>query len=174
MKKTFQKAIIGIMTSAIILTTAPQTFLPAQALTVKAAQIKLNTKKLCLKKGDTKKLQLKNASGRIKWSSGKKSITSVSAKGMVKAKKAGKTTITATYQNKKYKCTVTVKSSSSSKNTKNTGGSTGNGSTSTVYWTPGGSVYHISRNCPSLSRSKTVYSGTRSDSGKSRACRICS
>lgn len=43
-----------------------------------------------------------------------------------------------------------------------------------VYWTPGGSVYHKSRNCPTLKRSKTVYSGSIAKSGKPRACKVCS
>lgn len=161
------------MASAILITCAPQTFQTGSILTANAAQIHLSAKKISLPKGKTKKLKLKNASGKIKWSSSKKSIATVSAKGLVKAKKAGKTVITATYRNKKYKCSVTVPGSSSEKNT---GGSSQGGSsyTSTVYWTPGGSVYHVSRSCPTLSRSKTVYSGSRSDSGKSRACRVCS
>lgn len=47
-------------------------------------------------------------------------------------------------------------------------------SSGTVYWVPSGSVYHNSKNCPSLSRSRTIYSGTIQESGKSRACKVCS
>ena len=47
-------------------------------------------------------------------------------------------------------------------------------SSGTVYWVPNGSVYHKSKNCPSLKRSKTIYSGTVAESGKSRACKVCS
>lgn len=43
----------------------------------------------------------------------------------------------------------------------------------TVYWTPSGEVYHYSRNCRTLSRSRTVYSGTISQSNKSRGCLVC-
>lgn len=43
----------------------------------------------------------------------------------------------------------------------------------TVYWTPNGKVYHLSRSCSTLSKSRTVYSGTISESGKSRACYVC-
>ena len=64
---------------------------------------------------------------------------------------------------------------------KNTSGSwensSGNGKTSsvggTVYWTPGGSVYHKRTSCPSLARSKTIYSGSVAESGKSRGCKNC-
>ena len=48
--------------------------------------------------------------------------------------------------------------------------STGGG---TVYWTPSGSVYHYSRYCSTLSRSRTIYSGSISSSGKSRGCSVC-
>ena len=47
-------------------------------------------------------------------------------------------------------------------------------SSGTVYWVPNGSVYHKSKNCATLKRSKTIYSGTIAESGKSRACKVCS
>ncbi len=46
----------------------------------------------------------------------------------------------------------------------------------TVYWVPGGSVWHTRRDCPSLSRSREVLSGTEREaigSGKDRACKRC-
>ena len=43
----------------------------------------------------------------------------------------------------------------------------------TVYWVPNGKVYHSTPNCSTLSRSKTIYSGTISESGKSRGCKRC-
>ncbi len=43
----------------------------------------------------------------------------------------------------------------------------------TVYWTPGGSVYHSSKSCPSLAKSENVKSGTVKESGKSRLCKKC-
>ena len=43
----------------------------------------------------------------------------------------------------------------------------------TVYWTPNGEVYHSTSGCPSLSRSKTVLSGSIAESGKSRPCKNC-
>ena len=46
----------------------------------------------------------------MKWKTSKKSVATVSSKGVVTAKKAGKATITCTLKNgKKYTCTVTVK-----------------------------------------------------------------
>lgn len=46
--------------------------------------------------------------------------------------------------------------------------------TATVYWVANGGVYHISEDCPTLKRSKKIYSGTVYQSGKSRACKVCS
>ena len=42
-----------------------------------------------------------------------------------------------------------------------------------VYWVPNGEVYHSTSNCPSLGRSKTIYSGTIEESGKGRRCKNC-
>lgn len=60
--------------------------------------------------------------------------------------------------------TVTY-SSNTSNSQQNTGG--------TVYWTPNGEVYHSTKDCPSLGRSKTILSGSISESGKSRPCKNC-
>lgn len=46
----------------------------------------------------------------------------------------------------------------------------------TVYWTPNGSVWHITKECSSLSRSKNIVSGSESDAiaaGKERVCKRC-
>lgn len=43
----------------------------------------------------------------------------------------------------------------------------------TVYWTPNGEVYHSTADCPSLGRSKTIFNGSVSESGKSRPCKVC-
>ena len=57
---------------------------------------------------------------------------------------------------------TTTYSSDTSDSQQNTGG--------TVYWTPNGEVYHSTKDCPSLGRSKTILSGSISESGKSRPC----
>lgn len=48
--------------------------------------------------------------------------------------------------------------------------STGGG---TVYWTPNGKSYHTTDGCLTLSRSKTILSGTQAESGKSDPCDRC-
>lgn len=43
----------------------------------------------------------------------------------------------------------------------------------TVYWVSRGEVYHYSRNCSALSRSTNIQSGSITQSGKPRACKLC-
>ena len=81
---------------------------PAVSQAAKKKTPKLNKSKLTLTVGKTAKLKVKNTKKKIKWSSSKKSVATVTKKGKVKAKKAGKTTITAKVGKKKLKCKVTV------------------------------------------------------------------
>lgn len=48
-----------------------------------------------------------------------------------------------------------------------------NAGAGTVYWVSGGKVYHTTPNCTTLKRSSNIQSGTISESGKSRACKVC-
>ena len=43
----------------------------------------------------------------------------------------------------------------------------------TVYWVPNGEVYHSTRSCSALSKSRTIYEGPLSKCPKSRACTKC-
>lgn len=72
-------------------------------------KVKLNKTKLTLTEGKTYKLKLKNNKKKVKWSSAKKSVATVSSVGKIRAKKAGRATITAKASGRKYKCRVTVK-----------------------------------------------------------------
>ena len=54
-------------------------------------------------------MKILNTSKKVTWSSSKKAVATVSAKGKITAKKAGTTTITGKVNGKKYKCKVTVK-----------------------------------------------------------------
>lgn len=56
----------------------------------------------------TLKATVKGISGKVKWKSSKTSVASVSASGTVKAKAAGKTTITASIGGTSASCTITV------------------------------------------------------------------
>ena len=74
-------------------------------------KVQLSKKKVTLEVGKKVTLKLKNApkKKKITWSSNKKKVASVSKKGVVTAKKAGKANITAKVSGKKYVCKVTVK-----------------------------------------------------------------
>ncbi len=74
-----------------------------------SAKMKINKKKATIYVGKTVKLKVKNANKKVKWSSTKKSVATVSKKGKVKGKKTGKATIIAKVGKKKFKCKVTVK-----------------------------------------------------------------
>ena len=74
-----------------------------------ANKVKLNKKKATVYVGKNVILKLKNNNGNVKWSSSNKKVATVSSKGKVKGKRAGKATITAKVGSKKYKCKITVK-----------------------------------------------------------------
>ncbi len=101
-----------------------------------------------------------------KWKSSKKKVATVTKTGVVKGKKKGKTKIIAyTASGLKITCLVKVVNPKKKKSAASGGGK--------VYWTPNGSVYHRTKYCSTLSRSKIIYSGTISQSGKSRGCKVC-
>ena len=79
----------------------------AMAVPVSAAG-KLNKKKATLVTGQKLQLKLSGTKGKVKWTSNKKTVATVSSKGLVKAKKKGSATITAKVGKKKYTCKVTV------------------------------------------------------------------
>lgn len=84
----------------------------SNAVTVDAAtKIKLNKSKATIKIGKTITLKVKgiDEDTTVKWTTGNKSVATVSKKGKVKGKKKGKATITAKVGKKKYVCVVTVK-----------------------------------------------------------------
>lgn len=62
-----------------------------------------------LEEGKTQTLKVYGTSSEVNWSSSKKSVATVSKKGVVKAKKAGKAVITAKCGKYTLKCKVTVK-----------------------------------------------------------------
>lgn len=149
--------------------------------------VKLSKKTINLKVGQTYKLNPKYAKGDTvkKYESSSKKIATVSNKGKIKAKAKGTAKITVVMKSgKKATCTVRIKAKKASSNSGNAGGSIGNSGGNgnagsgtnigtTVYWTPNGEVYHSTSSCRTLSRSKTIYSGTLSECPKSRGCKVC-
>lgn len=75
---------------------------------------KISKTSLSLEVKKTATLKVTGTSQKVKWSSNKTSVATVSSSGKVTAKKAGTATITAKVGTKKYTCKVTVKASSSS------------------------------------------------------------
>ena len=136
-----------------------------------AAKVSFSKKTYTVKVKKTVKLKAKNlAKGEkiVKWKVSNPKVAKISKSGNLKALRVGKIKVTAiTNEGRKFSCKVVVKGNSSSGHS---GGHSGGGA---VYWTPGGSVYHYSRSCPTLSRSRTVYSGSISESGKPRGCKVC-
>ena len=75
---------------------------------VEAKGAHLNKTNVTITEGDTVKLKVSGISGKIKWTSSKKIVASVSHKGVVKAKNEGTTIIKAKVKNKILKCKVIV------------------------------------------------------------------
>ena len=135
----------------------------------KTAKLKPYVKftKKTVKVSKTYKLKIKYAKGDSvkKWKSSNKKIATVSKKGKVKAKRKGTAKITVTMKSgKKATCRIKVSPKKKSSKKKHT---------ETVYWTPGGSVYHSTIDCPTLGRSRTIYHGSLSSCPKSRPCKVC-
>lgn len=117
MKKTRKKGIRSLaLLLALILAIG---FSPVTNVEAKAAP-RLNYKKVTLIQGKKKKLKVRNLRRRrkVKWYSTKKSVATVNKKGVVKAKKKGKTYIVAKVGKKKYRCKVIVKKKISKKKKK--------------------------------------------------------
>lgn len=113
MKKTTEKTVALVMAAALCITSV---VLPADA---KVKKPKLSTKKMTLKTGMKKKIEVKNAGNakKVTWKSKKTSVAFLTKKTkksvMIVAKKPGKTTVTCQVKTgkKTYKlnCNVTVK-----------------------------------------------------------------
>lgn len=74
--------------------------------------------------------------------------------------------------NTSSKVNNTTNNSNTNNNSTNESQSSAN-SSEIVYWTPNGKSYHTTKNCPTLSRSKTILEGTISESGKYDPCDRC-
>lgn len=100
MKKFFKRILVAITVIIMAVSVMPMT----QA----DAAVKLSATKKVVYVGESFTLKVSGSSKTVKWSSSKKSVASVTQKGKVTAKKAGKATITAKVSGKSLKCAVTV------------------------------------------------------------------
>lgn len=131
--------------------------------------IQLSKKTIKIQESKTYTLKVKYAKGDSikKCQSSNKKVATVSKSGKIKAKSCGTAKISVILvSGKKATCKITVSAKKKTTSNHSTAGGT-------VYWTPNGSVYHKTRNCPTLSRSRTIYSGSVSDCPKPRACKVC-
>lgn len=115
--KGFKKITCGCLSAAMIVTT-----LAAAPATAQAAAPKLNKTSAEMTVGKKMTLKVQNAKkgAAVKWSSTKKTVAAVSAKGVVTAKAAGKATIKAVVSKKTLTCKVTVKEQAASDTDSNT------------------------------------------------------
>ena len=94
-------------------TTAPANSNDSRANQITTKKIKLNRKKLTLKKGKTFKLKVtltpKNSQDKIIYKTSNKKVAKVSKSGKIKAVKKGKANITVISGKKKIVCKVIVK-----------------------------------------------------------------
>ena len=87
------------------------TFTPTMNTQAKT-KIKLNKTKISLQRGKTYTLKVKGTKKKVKWSSNKKTIATVTRKGKVTAQKPGTAVITASCGEYKVTCKITVKNPS--------------------------------------------------------------
>lgn len=104
-KKLLQLLVFVMVWSFLTPTVTPF----SNTYTAEAATVKINKKTLTLEVGKTATLKISGTTAKVTWSSSNKAVATVNSKGKVTAKKAGKATITATVNKKKYTCSVTVK-----------------------------------------------------------------
>ena len=114
MKKNIMRTSAAALAFCMLATAVPATNVDAKA------KPKLNKKKITLTVGEKVKLKVKNAGKKkVKWKTSSKKVAKVNKKGVVKAKKVGKATITAKVGKKSFKCKVTVKKAKGSAAKKN-------------------------------------------------------
>lgn len=103
-----------------------------------AAKMKLNRSSAAIKVGKKVTLKVKGTKKKVKWTTSKKAIASVSGKGVVTGKKVGMATITAKVGKKKFRCKVTVKAKKKivQNTTRNTTQNTTQNTTKTTVPTP--------------------------------------
>lgn len=77
-------------------------------VSVQAATTKLNKKTATLIKGQKATLKLKNAKGKIVWTSSNRKVATVSKKGVVTSKNKGTAIITAKNKKRNYRCRIAV------------------------------------------------------------------
>lgn len=107
MKKIRRLVILLLLTVLVVTPTSLP--LVGTSVIAEAATIKLSNKSLNLEVGKSKTLKISGTKSKVKWSTSKKNVATVTTKGKVTAISVGTTTITAAVDGKKFTCKVTVK-----------------------------------------------------------------
>mgnify|MGYP003510302629 CR=1 FL=1 len=118
MKKLKKLLSITLLALSVVSSSIPLQNVTGTNEVVQAATIRLNYSNLSISEGQSKTLKVIGTKSKVKWSSSKSSVASVTSKGKVTAKKEGSTTITAKVGKKKLKCSVVVKNFFSAKDAK--------------------------------------------------------
>ncbi len=107
--KKVKRTLVTLLTLALMMSV----FSPMGGKAFAASKVKLSRTKTTLYVGDSETLALlgitEKQAKKVTWKSSKTSVATVNKSGKVKAKKAGKSTVTAKLNKKKYTCKVTVK-----------------------------------------------------------------
>lgn len=109
MRKTKRLMIIFMLSFCISLGVVDYIPFVNNCYIAQAATVKISKKNATMYVGKTLKLKISGTKSKVKWKTSNKKIATVSKKGAVNAKKAGKVTISAVVNRKTYKCKVTVK-----------------------------------------------------------------
>jgi hypothetical protein len=157
-----KKIILSIMMAMAIMIALPVPLENHQVIQqVQATTIKINKKRATIYKGKTVQLKISGTKKKVVWKSSNKKVATVSSKGKVTAKKKGTCTITATVAKKQYKCKITVKVKSSSKNV-----------VSYVYIPRTGKKYHRNAHCSGMKSPQKVTLSNAKSRGYT-ACKKC-
>ena len=106
--KNLKKGIVALVMLLCVAMVSPVT--TSQIFNVETVQAaaKMNKTKATLIKGQSLQLKVNGNSKKVKWSSSRKGVATVTSKGKVTAKNAGTAVITAKVGKKKYTCKITV------------------------------------------------------------------
>jgi hypothetical protein len=107
--KKLRKILITTLLAASMTVSAAHALPAVTTPVIAQAAVKISAKKKTLNVGQSFTLKVSGTKKKVKWSSNKKSVATVSSTGKIFAESAGTAKITAKVGKKTYKCTVTVK-----------------------------------------------------------------